>query len=386
MSFAYKIKECCPVCGFGGSPVFLRREQVPVHQHLLFKSKKDAIKTVRGDIEMVVCSNCSFVYNRAFNPELLDYSGEYNNKVISEQYDEHIDGLVSHLIQDCGIKNKFIVEAGCGDGSFIKKLIEKEPKNDGVGYDPSYTGPEEVFDGRLTFVRDFYPEDSFTGFIPDVIICRHLIEHIEYPVEFLRGIKKTLLRLEGVRLFFETPCIEWTLDNRMIFDFFYEHCSLFSAQSFSVALEKAGFYLRSSKHVFGGQYLWVEAGVRLKQGTQGSFVCLRDDKGIEAIKKKVEKYSACGEVAVLGAAAKGVSFVNVVDPLSIYISCVIDDNTDKQGGHIPGTGHPIVPFSAVLDYNINTMLVTNPNYVDSIKLKAKKINPNIKVVNILEEL
>ena len=101
--------------------------------------------------------------------------------------------------------------------------------------------------------------------------------------------------------------------------------------------------------------------------------------------EEVKRYPG-GTIAVLGAAAKGVSFVNEMDPKCVHISCVIDDNKSKQGGFIPGTGHPIVSFSDILDYNIHTILVTNPNYIEDVKVKAKKLDPDIRVVNILEEL
>src|SRR5207237_10067808 len=61
------------------------------------------------------------------------------------------------------------------------------------------------------------------------------------------------------RIFFEWPCIEWILANLVLLDFFYDHCSYFSAASLSTAFQVAGFEVQSVTHVFEGQYLWLEA-------------------------------------------------------------------------------------------------------------------------------
>ena len=45
----------------------------------------------------------------------------------------------------------------------------------------------------------------------------------------------------------------------MIWDFFYEHCSYFNAQSLQTAFEVAGFHVKRVAHVFGEQYVWLEA-------------------------------------------------------------------------------------------------------------------------------
>src|SRR5262249_62391260 len=62
------------------------------------------------------------------------------------------------------------------------------------------------------------------------------------------------------KVFFETPCVDWILDNLVVWDFFYEHCSLFTRQALGRALARAGFAVGRIAHAFGGQYLWGRAG------------------------------------------------------------------------------------------------------------------------------
>ena len=88
-----------------------------------------------------------------------------------------------------------------------------------------------------------------------------MIEHVPQPVPLLRSIRQTLANASVSQVFFETPCVEWILRNQVLWDFFYEHCSYFSADSLSVAMQQAGFQVQNVRHVFGDQYLWLEATI-----------------------------------------------------------------------------------------------------------------------------
>src|SRR5262249_6952815 len=118
-------------------------------------------------------------------------------------------------------------------------------------------GPEVELDGRLRFARTFF--DGTANVEADVVLCRHVIEHVVWPLELLRGVRSGLGGWGGPRVFFETPCLEWILRGQVIWDFFYEHCSLFTARSLTTALPRTGFTDVRVRHVFAGQYLWLEA-------------------------------------------------------------------------------------------------------------------------------
>ena len=69
-----------------------------------------------------------------------------------------------------------------------------------------------------------------------------------------------------------------------------------------------------------------------------------------------------GRVALWGAGAKGATLANLVDPEGELIDCVVDLNPSKQGGFIPGTGHPIVSYTALPVRDVRTAILMNPNY------------------------
>jgi hypothetical protein len=158
----------------------------------------------------------------------------------------------------------------------------------------------------------------------------------------------------------------------VIWDFFYEHCSLFSAHSLSTAIELAGFTMRRVRHVFGGQYLWLEAGLTDKSGEiftdAGDIPRLCQQFAIYEEQHRLEwrarivRFADAGKVAVWGAGAKGTTFVHLVDPESNLIDCLVDLNPNKQGKFVPGTGHPIVGVEMLAKRGVRTAILMNPNY------------------------
>jgi 2-polyprenyl-3-methyl-5-hydroxy-6-metoxy-1,4-benzoquinol methylase len=249
-------RDACPVCDAPRPTPFLHRAAVPVHQNLLYDTAEAARAATRGDLDLRVCNDCGFVFNAAFDPALLDYGPAYENtQNHSPAFDAYTDELVEQLIQG-GVRSGRVVEVGCGKGAFLTKLLSRpECRCEGVGFDPSYLGPETALGGRLRFVRAFYGPETATP--ADVVLCRHVIEHVPDPVALLRTVRATAG--DGSWVFFETPCVEWIVRNRVPWDLFYEHCSLFTAHSLGLALTRAGFRVSAVRHVFGGQYLWAEA-------------------------------------------------------------------------------------------------------------------------------
>jgi hypothetical protein len=381
------------VCDATGAERFLFRASVPVHQNLLFDTAEAARAMKRGALDMRACRECGFVFNAAFDPKLVDYGPAYeNSQDCSPAFNAHLDALVDRLVVGNGVRNGRVVEVGCGKGVFLKKLLEHpENHSDAVGFDPSYLGAERV--GRMRFVKNFY--GPATAVPADVVVCRHVIEHVPEPLELLRTVRAGVGESGQTRVYFETPCVEWILTNRVPWDFFYEHCSLFTAASLALALERAGFAVTDVRHVFGGQYLWAEgtsggpaSGVRRHQDRAKVFPTpdpgLRTpDEWVARWESLLTAHSARGPVYVWGAGAKGVTFCNLADPDASRIAGVVDVNPAKQGKFLPGTGHAIVTPSHAA--NAVAVLVLNPNYVAEVRASVRQLGSRAEVIDLMQE-
>lgn len=363
----------CPVCESNRLTPFLQRCQVPVHQNLVVASPEAARTVTRGELDLTVCEDCGFVFNRAFDLSRLAYGEDYDNtQSCSACFDAYLDGLVKDMVERQGVRNSTIVEVGCGKGQFLRKLVSfPGANNQGFGFDPSYVGPDTDLDGQLAFHRCYY-DDTCTDVAADVVVCRHVIEHVPDPMALLRSVRAALAHSPDARVFFETPCVEWILRNRVIWDFFYEHCSLFTAASLSLAFQRAGFAVERVEHIFGGQYLWLEARITDTAlptvQSHPATASLAQVYGAEEkdLRQKwlarLLELKARGKVALWGAGAKGATFANLVDPDCTLIDCIADLNPNKQGRYLPGTGHPIAAPSELPERGVTAAVLMNPNY------------------------
>lgn len=416
-------RKSCPVCAATGTEPFLHRPGVPVHQNVLFDSPGAARAITRGDLEMRACGACGFVFNGRFDPALVDYGPAYeNSQNHSPAFNAHLDQLADHIVVERGVRTGRVVEVGCGKGTFLHKLLA-HPRNacDAVGFDPAYTGPAEALAGRARFVTDFYgPETAVPA---DAVACRHVIEHIPDPLALLRTVRAGVGASGATRVFFETPCAEWILRNRVPWDFFYEHCSLFTARSLALALDRAGFAVTGVRHIFGGQYLWAEGEAQqnaapspaLKnEGHKATDAPRGPGADDSALGPALRPFSGAGESASLarafaaeererraawdallaemcprgpvfawGAGAKGVTFCNLADPDRSHLAGVVDVNPAKQGKYLPGTGHPIVPPAAAL--GAAAVLVFNPNYVTEVRATVERLGSRAEVIDPMQE-
>jgi SAM-dependent methyltransferase len=382
------LRSTCPLCASSDLAEITERPKVPVHQNKLYDTRAGARAATRGHLKVVACLTCGFVFNAAFDLSLMSYDANYeNDQTHSPAFSAHVDKLAERLLNESGVRNSRIVEVGSGKGTFLQALVLADSGNLGWGFDPAYSGPGTTVDGRVEFVRSFY-DRAYADLAPDVVVCRHVIEHVPEPARLLAEIRQAST---GARVFIETPDVEWILRNAVIWDFFYEHCSYFSPNSFVTAFHGAGFSDVKSTYVFGGQYLWVEAG-----GTSNGEETRSSDPGDIAwhaqryAKKEhemlarwndtIEELRQTGSIALWGAGAKGVTSASLFDPQSEIINSVVDLNPRKQGRYIAGSGHEIISPAQLVQRGVKSVVLMNPNYFDEVQQLLNVKGIDVKIV------
>lgn len=368
-------RERCPVCEDGRLSVFLDVPAVPVHCNLLWPDRESALAAPRGDIRLAFCDTCGLVYNTAFAPALVEYSQRYENSLhFSPRFRQYAADLAARLVERFDLHDKRVVEIGAGDGDFLR-LLCREGGNSGLGFDPGYDGPAGEDGEGVTIVGGFYSE-TYADECPDFVCCRHVLEHIERPRDFLASVRRAIGERE-TPVYFEVPDFNYTLRGLGIWDIIYEHCAYFTAPSLRRLFTAAGFAVSNVESTFEGQFLSVEATAAAPRGTTddgeverlGSLIASFADVYRAKIAAWNEYLAGLGRdgrsAVVWGAGSKGVTFLSVLVSARL-IDRVVDINPRKHGMHVAGAGTPIVPPEALREEPPDVVLVMNPVYRDEI--------------------
>lgn len=388
-NFDTAIDTRCVVCDTPGCTSLLNIYDIPIHCNRLWNSKEGAENAATGSMNLVFCNHCGHVFNKDFDPRKMDYDPDYENSLhYSPRFQEYADSLAQGLIDKFSLHGKNIIEIGCGKGDFLKSLCQLG-NNTGVGFDPSF---EDNRDGQsqenFVVVKDFY-SDKYSSYGADLICCRHVLEHIQYPAVLLDTVKKAIGdRFESI-VFFEVPDGAFTLKDMGIWDLIYEHCSYFTSTSLAYIFSKNGYTVLGQESSFGGQFLGIEAKLNAsgQEPNNANFKLSKEAELTKAAsrfavnynekvnhwKKQLAHYANEGKkVALWGAGSKGVTFLNVMK-LFGQIDYIVDINPHKQGRFVAGSGQQIVSPEFLKEYKPDIVLVMNPIYQKEIQDTLNKL-------------
>jgi SAM-dependent methyltransferase len=369
----------CPVCCGETMEEFLFLSGVPTHCNLLWESREQAVGAPRGDLRLGFCGACGHVFNLAFDPSLMEYTQAYENSLhFSPRFQAYAEALASRLIDQYGIRGKEVIDIGCGKGDFLALLCNKGD-NRGYGFDPSFVPEimEKASAERMTIIQDFY-SPKYATYQADLVSCRHVLEHIRSPREFVKNVRTSVGDRASTVVFFEVPNVMYTLRDMGIWDLIYEHCSYFSGPSLAVLFSACGFVPKGQSDLYDGQFLGIDLAPGNPAGepapnVRGRVAAITRDvvAFAENYRRKVEGWRSTfaahakgRKLVVWGGGSKGVMFLNTLKPEKVEY--MIDINPRKHGMYVAGTGQKIVGPEFLREYKPDTVVIMNPIYRDEI--------------------
>lgn len=398
------IRLNCPVCGAKNSTLIDQREAVSILMHNVFDSAEAARRCKTGGLCVRHCDSCGFAWNAAFDPDRIVYGPGYDNaQGYSPQFQTHLDQRIDAIFAAFpGDRPVNIIEVGAGQGDFLKRMQGRAGHRIGraVGFDPAWRGEDgqRIDDGKdfsnakgseIRMYRRIFDGEAASiaaEIDADLVLSRHVIEHVSEPMAFLRAIRAGIVGRPATRLFLETPDIDWIIRNGAFEDFFYEHCSIFNPASMATALRTAGYGDIVVKTVFGDQYLWAmarfeEEGAALDEPEMPARgASFSTQSLVLEWQRRIDRWhEAGGKVALWGAGAKGMTFAQIVDPAGERIAVIVDMNPGKQGKFIGVTGHAVVTPEALHTIAPTHIIIMNPVYAPEIRamLAANAIHASL---------
>lgn len=375
--------------------VFHRVDAVPSNSCILLDSADEAKAYPRGNIRLGFCPACGFISNLAFDPELTEYSGRYEEtQGFSPTFNAFHRALAERLTEKYDLHDKDIIEIGCGKGEFLMLLCELGG-NRGIGFDPGVHADriQGAATQRVRFVPDFYSE-QYAHHQGDFVACKMTLEHIHPVGDFIATVRRAIGARAGTNVFFQIPEATRILRDCAFEDIYYEHCSYFSPGALARLFRANGFEVLSLGTEYDDQYLTIEARTaeapvkqpplagendietlaRLVQGFRERFEAKRRDWS-----ERLHRYAEESRRVVLwGAGSKAVAFLSTLGAEAV-VGYGVDINPYRQGHYLPGTGLPIVAPDFLTDYRPDAVIIMNSIYRDEIArdLSRMGLSPEI---------
>ncbi len=389
----------CIVCNGSNTDSVLDILQAPVYCNVLWPSRIEALNVSKGDIQLFYCNDCDHLFNDSFDPNIVDYNASYDASLhYSPKFQSFADELAEKLCRKMSLDGKTVVEIACGKGDFLSLIGEKSSAKL-LGFDPSYDGRQKE-SARFTIISEYYGKQH-QEHQADAIICRHALEHLEKPTEFLRQLTPALTKYKRVELYFEMPNSLFMLRDLSVWDFIYEHISYFSPASLHECFSRAGYGISDCYESYAGQFLSIEAftGETTSTGetvstsetisTSETASTARKLQAKPFIASLVDHYkskisywrkelqSSNAKVVLWGAGSKGVTFLNGVSCDSVKY--IVDLNPNKQGKFIPGTGQQVIGPEQLTHVKPDQVIIMNPIYQQEIETMLSELGIGAKV-------
>lgn len=388
----------CPACGMQAVTIICKIDDVPVHSVKLEATRAAALEIERGNIHLGFCDSCGFIFNVDYDPTLHKYDSDRyeSTQAYSATFNEFHNQLAEYLIEEYDLREKTVIEIGCGQGEFLDLLAELGNVN-GIGFDPAYLNGKSnpKSSEKVRVIKDYYSE-KYAEYNASLICCKMTLEHIHNPFEFVNVIRKSVGQRRETIVFFQVPDVTRILREIAFWDIYYEHCSYFSPESLGSLFRKCGFKIIDLRRDFGDQYLMIEAlpGEPVEDAVKGKRADLESHRSnveyfsnkfkgsMQSWKSVIRKLGEEGKRAVIwGAGSKGVAFLSTLR-IKDEIEYAVDINPRKHNTFMAGSGQEIVPPQFLRDFQPHTVFIMNPIYTAEISASLSEMGLSADLIPV----
>ncbi len=308
-------------------------------------SSEAALGLSRYPLNFVACVACGHIFNESFMYVNVPYSEKpnlmFNRGINWSLFLKDLGDDLLALVENAGT----VVEIGYGDGSFLDMLAQSRSDVRCIGFDPHGATTDSTNAPELR-QELFIAQAHIAELRPQLIISRHVLEHLENPLGFVEQLEfaASWHDLE-VYLYIEVPCVDNAVKFGRTVDFYYEHNSQFTTDSFTKMLERSGLIIEKISHGYNGE---IVSGLCRTSGNSAQVAQARHatEFRLEAAERAVRLSAQIDEladnnVAIWGGTGKAAAFINSYGLDAARFPVVVDSDPEKAGTFVPGTGQRI---------------------------------------------
>ena len=340
------VPAVCPVCAHSVAAAFFDGGQHALATLGWPASAADAQAMAVQPHDFVQCPQCTHVWNRAFSYDAIPYPNNPNrmfNKggIWKGHLADTRDVLLAQLPD-----SPTVIDIGCGEGHFVRALADARGEQGRfIGFDPNAT--PETGRGVEFHARYFQPLQDLPEFAPDALVIRHVLEHLTDPASLVEQMAWAASRSDKpCWLFAEVPCIDRVFATGRLADFFYEHMSHFTTESFRTLMQRAGEVVQLA-HGYDGEVVYALVRLQIPQALRerarhSNAFAAAAQRSRKTIAAQLDSLATSGQrVAIWGGTGKAAAFMHQFGADALRFPLVVDSDPDKAGTFVPGVGQEI---------------------------------------------
>lgn len=341
------VPAVCPVCAHSVAAAFFDGGQHALATLGWPASAAQAQAMAVQPHDFVQCPQCTHVWNRAFSYDAIPYQNNPNrmfNKggIWKGHLADTRDVLLARLPD-----SPTVIDIGCGEGHFVRALADARGEQGRfIGFDPNAT--PETGRGVEFHARYFQPLQDVPEFAPDALVIRHVLEHLTDPASLVEQMAWAASRSDKpCWLFAEVPCIDRVFATGRLADFFYEHMSHFTTESFRTLMQRAGEVVQLA-HGYDGEVVYALVRLQIpkalrERARHSNAFAAAAQRSRKTIAAQLDSLATSGQrVAIWGGTGKAAAFMHQFGADALRFPLVVDSDPDKAGTFVPGLGQEIV--------------------------------------------
>ncbi|WP_447968290.1 class I SAM-dependent methyltransferase [Nitrospira sp. M1] len=381
------IKVQCTICESSEIVPVISLPNFPITGRLTYEAPTFIPQGI--DQEFLMCLRCGHSQlKNHISPDLL-YRSNYGFR--TSRADSAMKGVEFFLerLHEYTSKKRFrmVLDIGCNDLYLLEQMTQTAASR--VGIDPIWMEQESSSRSEIQVIGAYLEDidlEVLSEMAPDLVVCRHVLEHVSDPGEALR---RVIHATGSDAIFFvEVPCLDALVMKYRFDQVFHQHLQYFSLHS-----------LLKLVHQVGGEYLahwmnyhhWGSVIVAFKKRMPGVDSVNHGHDIMWSIGDIQDRYKTfqnqCG-IAKEVLEGKGMNprygygaspmLPTLAYHLQSDLSCltaIIDDDASKDNWFYENLPVQIHTPSVVRDWEDATVLITAPEGVTSIMARCHQYQP-----------
>jgi 2-polyprenyl-3-methyl-5-hydroxy-6-metoxy-1,4-benzoquinol methylase len=352
--------------------------------------KEDSLNQSIYDIQLNLCTKCSTLFQKKYKSAEIILKKMYTQHEATMRssvqyaayYDIFASKVVESLNQNSGRAN--ILEIGCNDGQLLS-VIGLKCDSELYGFEPSVNFKDIWKQRKINGINDFFGAKSAKELrqksgAMNLVIARHVLEHIENPHDFFEGLRQ--ISNDGTTIFIEVPYLASIFQLNRFENVSYSHLVHYSVRSMVTLAEQFGFIVadfnlcdvdggsivfkimhQNAKNISKVELPTIEAEMEvLFEKFLSDFRASKSDLVGYFAQNKSEKFIG------FGAGAKGQFLIHLYG-LEKFLTVVIDETPGYAGKFIPGTDVSIVGLDYIDEVELATVVNLAPTHTQAVMNK-----------------